>query len=107
MKTDGMPEVPVSDFDKCVHLLMFLGLSGVVFFDNTRYLRRATGIRRIFFGSFLFSVLIGGLIEIVQGGFLPWRSGDWLDFLFDLVGALCGFLICLLINRRLKPSTNG
>jgi VanZ family protein len=88
-------------FDKLAHALMFLGVSGVIFFDDTRYFRQTTTLRRIFFGSFLFPVFFGGIIEIGQEYATSYRSGDWVDFLFDVMGIAAGFLICLLINRRL------
>ena len=103
MKTDELPESPMTNFDKLVHALMFMGVSGAVFFDNTRYLRQAIGWQRIFWGSLLFPVLMGGLIEIGQATLTTYRSGDWWDFFFDGIGAILGFLICLLINRWLKP----
>ena len=104
MPTADLPEAPMTDFDKLVHALMFMGVSGVVFFDNTRYLRQRAGKQRIFWGSLLFPVLMGGLIEIGQGALTTYRSGDWWDFFFDVVGAAFGFLVCLGINRWLKPA---
>jgi hypothetical protein len=103
MKAGNMPET-LTVFDKLVHALMFLGVSGTVFFDNTRYFRRATNLQRIFAGSFLFPVFFGGIIEIGQEYATSYRSGDWMDFLFDVMGVAAGFLICLLINRHLKSS---
>ncbi|MDR2683520.1 MAG: VanZ family protein [Dysgonamonadaceae bacterium] len=100
------PAAPMTNFDKLAHAVMFAGLSGVVFFDNTRYLRRAIRFRRIFSGSFLFPVVFGGLIEIVQGYATPHRSGDWMDFLFDAMGVGVGLLSCWRINRRLNPPAN-
>jgi VanZ family protein len=46
-------------------------------------------------------IIMGGLIEILQEYLTQTRSGDWFDFLFDVVGALLGWGIVLLINRRL------
>jgi VanZ family protein len=103
IKTEELPQPPVLYFDKLVHFLMFMGVAGIVFFDNTYYLRRAVGKRQIFLGSFLVPFLLGGVIEILQGYFLPHRSGDYLDFLFNTVGIGAGILVCLLINRFLKP----
>jgi VanZ family protein len=105
MKMDNMPQAPMTHFDKLVHTLLFFGLSGVVFFDNTRYLRQSTPLQRIFFGSFLFPVFFGGMIEVLQG--YAHRSGDWMDFLFDAIGVVAGILICWLINTRLKSPTDG
>jgi len=104
MKTSSLPAPPVRNFDKVVHAFMFLGLSGVVFFDNTNYLRSAISNSRIFWGTFLFPTLLGGLIEIMQAYLTTYRTGDWLDFLFDGVGAIIGCGIALLINRHLSRS---
>ena len=106
MSAQSLPRVSISNLDKFVHYLMFWGLSGAVFFDNTYYLRQATSVQRIFWGSFLFPVLMGGLIEILQGVLTSYRFGDWWDFFYDVVGAVIGFLICLLINCWLKPAIN-
>ncbi|GHS99306.1 membrane protein [Bacteroidia bacterium] len=101
MNTAELPEAPMTNFDKLVHLLMFMGLSGVVFFDNTNYLRKPVSRQRIFWSSFLFPVLFSGFIEIMQEYFTTNRTGDWMDFLFDSIGATIGLIVCLLINRRL------
>jgi len=105
MNTASLPKSPMPNFDKFVHFLMFMGLSGAAFFDNTRYLRQSIRKRRIFWGSFLLPVLMGGLIEITQRYF--GRTGDWFDFFSNVIGTLIGILICLLINHFLKPATNG
>jgi VanZ family protein len=104
MHTEKLPmhQTTITNFDKFAHLLMFLGLSGTLFFDNTRYLRRAISRRRIVFGSFLFPLLAGGIIEILQAHLTTYRTGDWKDFFFDILGAAAGALIALLINRCLK-----
>jgi len=104
MKTTSLPAVQVRNFDKAVHLLMFLCLSGVIFFDNTRYLRFSITKTRMFLGTFLFPVALGGLIEIMQADFTTYRTGDWFDFLFDGVGAVIGWGIAMLINRYLSRS---
>jgi VanZ family protein len=101
MNTADLPAPPVVDFDKLVHLFMFLGLAGVIFFDNTKYLKQQISRRRIFWGSFLFPTLFSGAIEILQEYCTIDRTGDWLDFLSDGIGALIGLFICLQINRRL------
>jgi VanZ family protein len=100
----GFPDAPMTNFDKFVHLVMFMGISGVVFFDNTSYLRKRINSWRIFWGSFFFSLLFGGAIELMQAYFVPTRSGDWMDFFFDGLGASVGALVCWLINLRLKRS---
>jgi len=101
MDTSTLPEAPMDDFDKLVHVIMFAGLSGIIFFDNTNYLRRQISKIRIFSGSFVLPVFLGGLIEILQENFTKTRTGDWLDFLYDVVGAAFGLGILFLINHWL------
>lgn len=98
------PEVPVrpADFDKWVHFLMFLGLSGVIFFDGSFHLKQKVSGWSVFSGSFLFPVVFSGGIEIAQEHLTATRSGDWKDFLFDVIGVCCGYLVGWLINRKLK-----
>lgn len=102
MKTSSLPDVEMTDFDKLVHFLIFGGLSGIIFFDNTRYFRNKISRNRILLGSALFPTLFSGLIEILQEYLTTYRSGDWRDFLFDVIGIFFATLICLLINRSLK-----
>ena len=100
MNTTPLPSPPVLNFDKYVHSLLFLSLSGVVFFDNTSYFRQRVSNVRIFLSSFFFPVLLGGTIEIMQALLTTTRSGDWMDFLFDGIGAFLGLMICWTINRK-------
>ena len=101
INTSQLPKSPALNFDKLVHVIMFMGLSGVIFFDDTGYLRFPISKMRIFFGVFLFPVAFGGLIEIMQAYLTTTRSGDWFDFGGDVVGSVVGMLIALLINRYL------
>lgn len=58
--------------------------------------------------AFVFPLLMGGLIEIAQatctGGN---RSGDWLDFLADGIGAVAATAIGILPARRLANRRKG
>ena len=101
INAQSLPKVEISNFDKFVHLLMFLTVSIVIFFENTFYFKEKTSLWKIFNFSFLFPAVYSGLIEIGQEYLSPTRSGDWMDFLFDGIGAFAGLIICLLINKRL------
>ena len=100
--TAPLPAPPALNFDKVVHSVLFLALSGVIFFDNTSYFRFSISKARMFLSSFLFPVALGGLIEILQGCLTTTRSGDWFDFLFDGIGAFFGWGVALLINGKLR-----
>jgi VanZ family protein len=97
-----MEAPPVTNFDKLVHFLMFFGLSGTIFFDSSFYFKRRAGGWLIFWSSLLFPTVFGGVIEIAQEYLTVLRTGDWIDFLFDTIGAACGYLVCLIINGRIK-----
>jgi VanZ family protein len=97
-----MEAPPMTNFDKLVHFLMFLGLSGILFFDSSFHLKQKVNGWLILGASFLFPVVFGGGIEIAQEYLTSARTGDWMDFLFDSIGVVCSCLICLLINRKLK-----
>ena len=97
--TTPLPSPHITNFDKLVHVIMFLSVSGVVFFDNTAYLRFLTSKKRIFFGSFLFPTILAGLIEIMQEFLSATRFGDWFDFFFGVIGTFLGWIISLQINR--------
>jgi hypothetical protein len=92
----------MTNFDKLVHILMLGGVSGVIFFDNSFYFRKRVSGRSIFWGSFVFPIVLGGLIEIGQEYLPVNRFGDWWDFWFNVIGVICSFFICLAINWRLN-----
>jgi VanZ family protein len=104
MDTTPLPEAPMTDFDKLVHLIMLMGLSGTIFFDNTFYFRKKISSQRIVLGSFLFPTIFSGAIELMQEYLTVSRSGDWMDFLWDTVGAFIGIAVCIIINKYLKTN---
>jgi VanZ family protein len=93
---------PMINFDKLVHTILFGGISGIAFFDNTRYFRLKISSARIFWGSLVFPTAFGGLIEILQTTLTTCRSGDWFDFAFDALGAIVGVIVVAVINRRIS-----
>jgi len=101
IKTPQIEKLPMTNFDKLVHLLLFAGISGIVFFDNTQWLKKNISNIRLLLGSFLFPTAFGGLIEILQATLTDTRSGDVMDFAFDAVGAAVGVLICFFINKKI------
>ena len=95
---------PPTNFDKFVHFVLFSVLSVLVFWNNTLALKRKIPFTRIFLGSFLFPLIFSGLIEIGQEYLTLTRTGDWMDFLFDGIGASIGWFICLLLNRKIETT---
>ncbi len=101
MKTDSLPKVHMTNFDKLVHCVMFFFVSGVIYFENTHYFKKAISYQRIVLGSFLIPIIFSGLTELGQEYITPYRQGDWWDFMYDTLGVFLGFTVCLIINKRL------
>jgi VanZ family protein len=100
MNTEELPGAPMSNFDKLVHLIMFLTISGVFFFDRTQHLKLKITQQQLLFSALLFPILFGGIIEILQEYCTLTRSGDWMDWVFDSVGAVVGWVICWGLNAK-------
>jgi len=81
--------------DKVVHFLLYTGLSLILFIEfNKSFLSLFPGLVI----PLLISILYGGLIEIVQM-FIPYRSADIIDFLFDIGGTLMGMALFFLWRK--------
>lgn len=101
MHVDPLPKAPVANLDKWAHLGMFFSLSATMFFENTYYFKRKITYRRMFWGSFVIPVILSGAIEIMQTYLIRYRTGDWMDFLYDMIGIVISLLICLMLNDKL------
>ncbi|KGI61257.1 MULTISPECIES: VanZ family protein [unclassified Prevotella] len=97
-----IPETPLSHvslIDKWTHVVMYLMLCSIVWFE---YLRRHQPIvwRQALITACAAPLVMGGLIEIAQatctGGR---RSGDWLDFVADGLGVIVGQVIGILLVK--------
>lgn len=88
-------EIPTFEFtyaDKIVHLLMYFGLALALMIDY----RKSTKTNRYngYFVLFCFAlpVIFGGIVEIVQSAYFAPRTGDWFDWLADILGVLVAWL---------------
>lgn len=107
LSTIPIPENPplgdVPLIDKWVHMVMYGGLVFVMWIDHVlRCKRELTWVVRI--AMLLFATGLGGMMELVQAYLTTCRSGDWIDFEADAVGALIGILLCVGLNRKFKKT---
>jgi VanZ family protein len=87
-----VPAVPVSlpnQFDKMVHVGIFFGFALLLHFDR----RPRPWI------TLLVSLAFAGVVELVQS-LVPYRSGEWWDFVAGAAGAGLGVVLVVLFRRR-------
>ncbi|MDD6953797.1 MAG: VanZ family protein [Prevotella sp.] len=123
-----IPETPlnqISLIDKWTHLVLFGGLTVIIWAEMLRDDKRRTKeavysdpkalspsykilSRRYALWGGLAPWLMGGLIEIVQATCTHGvRSGDPIDFMADGVGVLLGMAIGILLARFASTSNKG
>lgn len=105
LSTIPIPENPpledVPLIDKWVHMVMYGGLVFVMWIDHVvRNKRTFSWAARII--MVLYAIALGGAMELVQAYLTTCRSGDWIDFEADAVGALLGLLLCAGLNWKWK-----
>lgn len=102
----NVPETPLENItlmDKWTHIAMYLVLGIVIFWESNRKRKRAMPPvqkmkkTKVVLWTFVLPALMGGLIEILQANCTGGRrSGDWLDFAADSIGAALALAICML-----------
>ena len=94
----SLDDVPL--MDKWTHILMYCGTCSVIWVEHLRRYRSSASPHHLFLWAWFAPVMMSGLIEILQayctGGR---RSGDWLDFLANAIGATLGYLLGYLVYR--------
>lgn len=86
--------------DKVVHAGMFFVLGILSYWGFSEQKRWKSGSRHAGWYALLLCMLYGGLIEVLQGLVFTYRSADWIDWLFDIAGALLGLWVFGLVKKR-------
>lgn len=85
--------------DKWTHTVMYLSLGAVIWWEYLRQHKRVDWRRAIVL-IWWAPIAMGGLLELLQayctGGR---RSGEWLDFAANSIGATLAFIIGTLVAR--------
>lgn len=97
-----VPDTPlknVSLIDKWTHIAMYLVLGLSIGWEGTLRQRKAD-VAGLVVKVLMLPALMGGLIEVLQANCTGGRrSGDWLDFVADAVGAAVALAICIPVAR--------
>lgn len=86
---------PVEGADKWAHVLMYLGLGATLMWDMLRDRQRGW---KLWVTALAVPIVYGGVIEILQENFFYPRTGDWWDWLADIVGTVTGCVVAYGIN---------
>jgi VanZ family protein len=100
VQSDKLPVVTIENLDKVVHAFFhFVFTSLWILFFKTQI--KSPDSYRPYIVSFLFSVLFGVTIEIMQGQYTTSRKEDVLDVVANIAGAaLAVFLLILYFKKR-------
>jgi len=101
------------NFDKVVHFTMYFTFSLLYisenFFSNPAKKKKPV---RLYLMTILLSILIGGVIEIIQSDLTTYRSGDIIDWFFDMGGAMLAIILASIFryislkrNRKVLAGT--
>jgi VanZ family protein len=100
---DKFPEIDFTLFqiDKVVHFLLYFILAILMYYSFFK-IKNELVIKRVVV-IIVTGVLLGTLIEVIQGTLIPNRAFDQLDILANSLGTLLGFIIIEKINlNKLK-----
>ncbi|MDR0989424.1 MAG: VanZ family protein [Prevotellaceae bacterium] len=90
----------IRNFDKLVHIGMYLGMSGMLWLEFLlAHRRNAAPIWHVFIGAMICPILFSGMVEILQSTLTTYRSGDWLDFAANSLGVCIASLIGYFVLR--------
>lgn len=98
LPSDDIPDpgINLPHLDKVVHFGMFF-IMALLLCNELEYQTRLS-LRKIYITTVCIVFLYGGLIEILQENFFN-RSGDLMDLLADVFGAIVGCLCYPLLKR--------
>lgn len=97
IKLDGAPKVNVVNFDKYIHCIFHFIFTSLWFMFFRLHFRSGKQYKA-FVVSFLLSVSVGVLIELIQQYFTESRTGDFYDVLANMSGASLAISLLYILN---------
>ena len=95
--------IKIPNADKIVHFTFYFFATLIGSFALREHKRSEISLKSAAKKMFLFSVLYGMIIEILQYSFTQNRHGDFFDFAANSIGAFCGWiLIKYYFSRRVS-----
>ncbi len=89
--------IRIPHLDKFVHILMYLGFALTLAWANIKnHIRTLPNALT----TIAIATVYGGVIELLQKYYFPPRTGEWLDWVADILGATIGSIIIILFYKR-------
>ena len=97
---NSLPSVAIKHLDKIVHAVFHFGITASWFlYWNSK---ENGQLKKSLLRAFLFSLIYGSLIEIIQSTFTTTRNGDVFDLLGNITGASIAALSILVVASIVK-----
>lgn len=94
--------VRFAHIDKVAHLLLYMLLGAVIYVEHKKTQTNGTNKQVSLYVLLFFAIFYGGVIELVQMYLTTKRSGEWLDWVADIVGVIVGMGTGMLFYRKKK-----
>jgi VanZ family protein len=88
-----LPKVPVWQFDKLIHTTVYSILSVCFLLPYKQQYLQTSNRFKIGLIVLLIGAFYGGFMEILQHYIFINRSGNWYDFIANLMGSIIGVLL--------------
>ena len=86
-------------FDKMAHLGFFYVLAVLLFYGKINFQHNYSFRSLTIFKIILISAFLGGLIELLQWKIFTYRSAEWWDFTYDMIGTFMGIFSYILLHK--------
>ena len=95
-ETDSLPKI--TNLDKLAHFLMYSGFCSVVWIE---YLltHSSLNFRKVFWVAIVAPVAFSGSMELAQMFVTDYRSCDFYDFIFNVLGIVAATIFSLYVTR--------
>lgn len=94
-----LPPIHILNFDKVVHMLLYSILTAIIIYDLKNKISGSATRKTLLSAIFLYTVIFGGIVEIMQEKWFYPRSAEWIDWVADILGSLIGILVMYLFKQ--------
>lgn len=97
-KSQGANLYEIPNIDKLAHFCMYAGFCSVIWFEYLRT-HRIIVYKNILYGAFVAPIIFSGIMELFQSFLTKTRTGDWFDFLFNVLGVISAWIFSMYVIR--------